>query len=212
MNFEKFVSLYSEYNLIPVYEIITADLLTPVMAYLKIREKNSNSFLLESVEGIGRLARYSFIGKNPSKIISNKGLSLTVYQNGKTQTLECSILEYLKTCVSEYNHPFLPELPYFSGGIVGYFGYENIALIENSIIFTGKDELNTPDSIFGIYDTIIAFDHFKHQIILINNVFVDNSKTAETQYSEAKSKIAALKMELSSNIGYKSDFKISDFL
>ncbi len=78
MDFKTFLELSKTYNKIPVYEKITADLLTPVLAYLKIREKNSNTFLLESVEGIGRLARYSFISKNPSKVFTNAVTKLTI--------------------------------------------------------------------------------------------------------------------------------------
>ncbi|OGV15902.1 MAG: hypothetical protein A3J84_09805 [Ignavibacteria bacterium RIFOXYA2_FULL_37_17] len=76
MDYNLFTKYAAEYNIVPGYKIISADLLTPVAAYLKIREDNSTSFLLESVEGIGRLARYSFIGLNPSEIISNNGNEL----------------------------------------------------------------------------------------------------------------------------------------
>ncbi len=72
MNFEQFKELAKDYNLIPVYEVITADMLTPVLAYLKVREKGTQSFLLESVEGTANMARYSFIAKKPEKIIKNR--------------------------------------------------------------------------------------------------------------------------------------------
>ena len=78
MNKNEFLELAKSYNVIPVYERITGDMLTPVLAYLKLREKDKFCFLLESIEGIGRLARYSFIAKDPVKIISNRGMKLTI--------------------------------------------------------------------------------------------------------------------------------------
>lgn len=72
MDYKTFKELSTEYNLIPVYEIITADLLTPVLAYAKLRKKGVQSFLLASVQGSLSMARYSFIGIDPEKIILNK--------------------------------------------------------------------------------------------------------------------------------------------
>ena len=84
MNLQQFKEYAKEYSLIPVYEVITADLLTPVLAYLKIREKGKQNFLLESVEKSANMARYSFIGQNPIKIFSNKAYSITEQTNGST--------------------------------------------------------------------------------------------------------------------------------
>ncbi|VAX23798.1 Anthranilate synthase, aminase component, partial [hydrothermal vent metagenome] len=97
MQKEQFIELAKTYNVIPVYERITGDLLTPVLAYLKLRQKDNFCFLLESVEGIGRLARYSFIGKDPIKIISNRGSKLTVIKDGEKEEFEKNIFEYLKS-------------------------------------------------------------------------------------------------------------------
>jgi anthranilate synthase component 1 len=83
MDFNKFKSLANEYNLIPVYEFMTADMLTPVIAYLKIRQKGTNNFLLESVEGSENLSRYSFIGKDPAYVFSNKGELITIQNQTK---------------------------------------------------------------------------------------------------------------------------------
>ena len=167
-----------EYNLIPVYEVITADLLTPVLAYLKIREKGKQNFLLESVEGSSSLARYSFIGKNPELIIRNKYLEITEHVNGTSKVMHKSIFEYIREELKKYKQPKLEAIPYFTGGIVGYLGYENIALIENVIKFN-SESFNNPDSIFGIYNTILAFDHYKHQIILITNVKIESDTNLE---------------------------------
>ncbi|MEW6196793.1 MAG: anthranilate synthase component I [Bacteroidota bacterium] len=209
MDFKTFLELSKTYNKIPVYEKITADLLTPVLAYLKIREKNSNSFLFESVEGIGRLARYSFISKNPSKIFTNIGTQLTIVEKGKTATIEKNIFDYLAEEISMYKDAKIDELPDFTGGIVGYLGYENVSLIEDVIQFTGEKNLQIPDSIFGIYDTLIAFDHYKHQIILIENVTIDADTNPETAYKQAKEKLHELRKQLSAPLDCELKFSAS---
>lgn len=209
MDFKTFSELSKTYNKIPVYEKITADLLTPVLAYLKIREKNSNSFLFESVEGIGRLARYSFISKSPSKIFTNAGTQLTIIEKGKTTAIEKNIFDYLAEEISKYKDAKIDELPDFTGGIVGYLGYENVSLIEDVIQFTGENNLNIPDSIFGIYDTLIAFDHYKHQIILIENVTIDVDTNPETAYKHAKEKLHELRNQLNAPLNCDLKFSVS---
>ncbi|MEJ2507693.1 MAG: anthranilate synthase component I, partial [Ignavibacteriaceae bacterium] len=172
MTFKEFEKFAQNHNVVPVFERVTADLLTPVLAYLKIRNTGSNHFLLESVEGIGRLARYSFIGKNPRKVFYNRDKNLTIVENGQN------------------------DLPDFSGGIVGYLGYENIGLIENVIKFTDNCQLDTPDSFFGIYNTLIIFDHYKHQLIILTNVLIDKNKGLRTLYDEAKEKLKKIREEI----------------
>ena len=206
MNFEEFVELSKAYNVIPVYERITGDLLTPVLAFLKIREKNKYCFLLESVEGIGRLARYSFIGKDPAKIISNKGNLLKIIKNGDVETKQRNIFEFLKEEIKSYKFPNIDDLPDFTGGIVGYLGYENISLIENVIEFNHNENSTNPDSIFGFFNTLIAFDHFKHQLLLITNVHINGNSDIEFEYNNAKNILADLKREISTPLKYKSDF------
>ena len=145
MNFNRFKELAKDYNLIPVFEVITADLLTPVLAYLKIREKGKQSFLLESVEGNSNLARYSFIGKNPIKIIQNKRNEILERINGNARSFQGSIFENIRNELKQFKQPKIDELPDFTGGVVGYLGYENISLIEKVIKFN-SESFNNPDS------------------------------------------------------------------
>lgn len=207
MEYYKFFELAKSFSFVPVYERIAADLLTPVLAYLKIREVNSTSFLLESVEGIGRLARYSFIGVNPSEIISNKRHELKVIANSNEETGTENLFDYLKHKIAGFNYPYLEELPYFTGGLVGYLGFENISLIEDVIKFEEESNPIAPDSILGFYKTIIVFDHFKHQIILITNVDVSDKINIQSKYHDAKMIIKDLRTLLSKTVEHKSDFK-----
>jgi anthranilate synthase component 1 len=193
MDREKFKEYAKNYNVIPVYEMITADLLTPVLAYLKIRKKDNFSFLLESVEGIGRLARYSFIGFSPSVIVQSQKNKVIVKSENSTKVYENGILNYLNDQVNSFKHPKIADLPDFNGGIVGYLGFETISEIENSIVFNNNKTDKFPDSILGLFDSIIAFDHFKHRIIVITNVILNNDSNLDVVYDKAKNKISELK-------------------
>lgn len=205
MNFEQFASLSENYNYIPVYEKITADLFTPVIAYLKLRKAGKQSFLLETVEGKESLGRYSFIGIDPLKTISNKGMSLTISKGGLDETRNQNIFDYLKEELHTRNHPALEELPSFTGGTVGYLAYENIALIENRLKFESVED-DICDSILGVYDTVLAFDHYKHQLIIITNVEIKKGDVVEVLYADAKKKIRELRKALSVPLSFESDF------
>lgn len=210
MTFEQFRNLTNDYNLIPVYDIITADLLTPVMAYLKIRQSGRQSFLLESVEGSLSLARYSFIGVDPEKTIKNKKKKLFI-NNGSTEIIkENSIFDQLREEVKGIKQAKLPELPYFTGGIVGFLGYENISLIEDVLKFDYPD-LNEFDSTFGIYKTILAFDHYKHQIILITNAQINEHDNVESTFNLAKDVLSNLKTLLLNSDILTNKFKITEW-
>lgn len=207
MKFEQFKEFAKSYTLIPVYETITADMLTPVLAYLKIRKPGVQSFLLESVEGSANMARYSFICIKPEIIVSNNGIELTEKQNGKSSLRQQSIFDFIKKEIKKHRQPKIDSLPGFTGGMVGFLGYENISLIEKVITFNyaGSD---TPDSIFGIYNTVLAFDHFKHQIILISNAVIEPGTNIQNAYQSAVNNIDALKKELADPKSYYSDFKL----
>lgn len=210
MNYEQFEILTKSYNLIPVYEMITADLLTPVLAYLKLRKNGQQSFLLESVEGENSIARYSFIGVAPISTISNRGNTITIKSDDNTKTVKDNIFDLLDEISKRYNQPKLKELPDFTGGYVGYLGYENISLIEKSIQLSQNEEIEF-DSVFGLYQTIVAFDHLKHQLILISNVHLKENSDHQLEYHKAKTKIKKIKNSLTEQINYKSDFSVVNF-
>ena len=208
MDYKLFEELSKTYNYVPVFERISADLLTPVSAYLKVRVENGASFLLESIEGIGRLSRYSFIGLQPDEIISNHQFDITIKSGDGTKRITGNIFDYLQGKIKEFNYPKIDELPYFTGGLVGYIGFENMALIEEVLEFK-YNSLPFPDSILGFYKTIIAFDHFKHQIILITNVETsdfDSDVECQSIYLKAKAELKRIRALLGKPIDYKSDF------
>lgn len=211
MKYEEFIKLKKEYNLIPVYEVLTADMLTPVLAYLKIRQSGKVSFLLESVEGSKNMARFSFIGIEPIKIISNNGESLLINENGNEILIQKNIFEFFRETMSVYKQAKIEGLPDFTGGLVGYIGYENISLTEKVISFENNN-FDNYDSILGLYNTILAFDHYKHQMILITNVFVNENENPEEIYNNGKETLNRLKNLLKKPIEYSSDFSVEDSL
>lgn len=209
MDLKKFNELAESYNLIPVYEIITADLLTPVLAYAKLRQKGKQSFLLESVQGSLSMARYSFIGVDPEKIILNEKNVITEIVNGEVKKFNGNIFDFLKNVNENIRQAHLPELPEFTGGLVGFLGYENISLIEPVVTFDYDLQFHY-DSNFGIYKTIIAFDHYKHQIILIHNTLIDKHSDPEQLYNNAKKKLSDLRRILLSTAAKIDSFRLTN--
>lgn len=174
---EEVKKLRAQGNVIPVYKSVIADFLTPVSAFLKLEKDRPHAFLLESVEGGETIARYSFLGCDPFLILR--------YRNGKP----ADFMNNLRATMSRFNSVKLPHLPPFTGGAVGYFGYDMVRLIEE-IPNTGADDLGIDDAVLMFYKTVLAFDHLRHQIHIISNVIVDDSKESlETQYIQAVEEI-----------------------
>lgn len=166
----------SQGNLVPICREIIADLETPVSAYLKINRGNY-SFLLESVEGTERLARYSFIGTDPYRVlITRKGDNLNP-------------LPLLAAELNCYRMVPIPELPRFCGGAVGYLSYE-VATHFEKLPSPINDPLGLPESIFLFVDTILVFDHVTHKIKILSQVKLNGD--LEKSYSEAVEKIEAM--------------------
>jgi len=156
-------------NLVPVCRDIQADLETPVSAYLKIARGNY-SFLLESVEGGERLARYSFIGAEPLLVL---------------RTRDQKQVDPL--CLAERElarlHPVsIAGLPRFHGGVVGYLSYE-VARYFERLPYPGPDPQGLPESIFMLADTLLVFDHLTHKIKVVSHAHLDGD--VDTAYQEA---------------------------
>jgi len=159
-------------NLIPVYREIVADMETPVSAFLKIN-RGGNSFLLESVEGGQRLARYSFIGTEPYR-------DFTIRAKDKTDPLKIIAAELHK-----YKAVPLEGLPRFSGGAVGYLGYETVRRFED-LPSPANDPLNLPEGRFMFVDTLLVFDHVTHKIKVLSYVNLDGEMDKAYQQAAAK--------------------------
>jgi anthranilate synthase component I len=159
-------------NLVPVYREIVADMETPVSAFLKIN-RGGNSFLLESVEGGQRLARYSFIGTEPYR-------DLTVKATDQTDPLDTISKE-----LHQYQVVPLEGLPRFAGGAVGYLSYETVNRFEK-LPSPEKDSLNLPEARFMFVDTMLVFDHVTHKIKVLSYVKLNGNLDKGYQKAVAK--------------------------
>jgi anthranilate synthase component 1 len=194
--FEEFKECASRGNLVPVYKEILADLDTPVSAYMKIGGE-PYSFLLESVEGGDKWARYCFLGCGPSIIIETKGSTVTVRNNGVEQKQNvggAAPLSVLKEILSRYQPVDMPGLPRFSGGAVGFISYDMVRYFENLPDQT-EDDLDIPDSIFIITDTLLIFDNVNQTIKVVSNAHTEG-RDLEEVYKETTAKIDALAKKL----------------
>lgn len=189
----------TERFVLPVSKRLSADLLTPVSAFLTLRAPNAYTFLLESVEGGENLARYSFLGKNPYRIVKAYGDTVDVEHLDEAHSApapEGNIFMVLQHYLDAYAEVPVPGLPRLRSGAVGYLSYDAVRLVEH-LPDMPPDDLNLPDAIWCFYDTVVAFDHVKHQLILIANAFIDPDSDVEAAYYRTQSKLAALEEELS---------------
>ena len=209
---------------VPVNRRLGADLLTPVSALLALRQRSNCAFLLESVEGGEHMARYSFLGRDPYRIIRATDREVTV-KNVRTNeveiTPETDIFHVLHRYMEEFVEVELPGLPRFRCGAVGYLGYDTVRLIEH-LPHPPADDLQLPDAIWCFYDTLAAFDRLKHQIVLISNVFITPDSNLEEDYLHATEKLDDIEDHLRSpyespdpvRLGsqpFKSNFAREDF-
>jgi anthranilate synthase component I len=186
---DDFSAKASQGNLIPVYREIMADLETPVSAFLKL-DRGDFSFLLESVEGGEKWGRYCFLGGEPSIIFQSKGSRVEITRSGDAEVQEgVDPLDALERLMSEYHPVEVEGLPRFVGGAVGYLTYDMVRFFERLPDHT-VDDLNVPDSMFMITDTIVIFDHMLQKIKVVSNAFVDGPP--EKAYQQAIAKIEQL--------------------
>jgi anthranilate synthase component 1 len=166
-----------------------ADLETPVAAFLKL-DRGDFSFLLESVEGGEKWGRYCFLGSEPSIIFQSKGRRVEVTRDGQSEVQEgVDPLDVLKQLMGEYHPVEVEGLPRFFGGAVGYLSYDMVRFFERLPDRT-VDDLNVPDSMFMLTDTIVIFDHMLQKIKVVSNALVDGPP--EKAYQQAIAKIEQL--------------------
>ncbi|WP_103019131.1 anthranilate synthase component I [Salinibacter altiplanensis] len=188
---------------VPVHARRSADLLTPVSAYLALREDTPYSFLFESVEGGEKLARYSFLGRDPYRVLTGREFGATVkIDERRTPAPEAdlsspsgSIFEVLDAYLGRYEEVELPDLPRLRGGAVGYLGYDAVRLVEH-LPDAPPDDLGLPDAVWCFYDTVAAFDHVRHQLVLMANVFIDAETDLRAAYDHAHTRLADLEADL----------------
>jgi anthranilate synthase component 1 len=202
---EQFLQLATRGNLIPVTRRILADFETPLSAYRKIRG-HGESFLFESVEGGEHLGRYSFVGCSPRALVRQQGSRVEVREGGRVVdkftvapkagagAARCvkDGLAVVERVLQSYRPVAVPGLPRFTGGAVGYLGYEFIHDIEPVVPRPPRNELHTPAMYFLITDELLVFDRVSQTITILVNAILDAAPSAETAYERAVFEIERL--------------------
>ena len=205
---EEFLRLAKRGNVIPVYRQILADFETPLSAYLKL-EGRGPAYLLESVEQGERLGRYSFLGSSPSLIVESRGreMQLKSPQENRRWTTPTDPLQELEQLLKGYWSVPVAGLPRFSGGFVGYAGYDLVRFLEP--VGSPKPALlGLPDSVWILSDTVVIFDHIEHLMkVVANAVIPSGSKArladrARTAYLKATRRVDALVRQLKQPLWY----------
>jgi anthranilate synthase component 1 len=197
-DFKEFSRLAQSATLVPVVKSVSADLLTPVSAFLSIAENEPHAFLLESVERGERIGRYTFLGARPYMRLRARGSAIEIERGRKSEHHEGNVFEFVKLLLSEHQPATVPGLPPFSAGAVGYFSYDVVRQLEK-IGQRAKDDLCLPDCELMFFDRLLAFDHLRHQIHIVAAADVSRENPRRA-YDRAVRDIAALERKLAGGL------------
>ena len=185
----EFCQLAKQGNLIPVYQELLMDLETP-LSFFKRLERDQYSFLLESVEGSERWARYSFLGTRPQRIFKAHGKEVEIIEHGKSRRLTSPApLKTLEELLKDYRPVTVAGVPPFFGGALGYVSYNAVEQF-HGIAGTKEDPLGLPEIFFLFVQTLIAFDNLKHTIKVLDNAQVDDQTDLRRAYDASVKRIA----------------------
>ncbi|HET7102765.1 MAG TPA: anthranilate synthase component I [Terracidiphilus sp.] len=194
-NRKDFLALAKDHTLVPVCRTLTADLETPVSAFLRAAWPQRECFLLESVENGEQVGRYTFIGLEPYKRIVARGRQIAITENRQTNSLEGDIFKVLHEALDGHKPARLPGLPPFTAGAVGFFAYDAVRQIER-LPELARDELAVPDACLLFFDEVLAFDHVRKEIWLVVTADLTVEKPAAA-YDRALKRLASLEKRLS---------------
>jgi anthranilate synthase component 1 len=188
-DFETFVKMSAEGNLIPLCREILADTETPVSALMKMSGQ-SHVFLLESVEGGEKWGRYTFLGADPQLIFTVRGNEVVIEKDGEARTFphRGNPLGHLKDILDGYRPVPLPGLPRFFGGAVGFLGYDMVRYFER-MPCRNPEDAGIPDAIFLVTDALVIFDNVRHTIKVVTCVTVNDGDDLHALYESAAGRI-----------------------
>jgi anthranilate synthase component 1 len=187
-SFKEFQRLAKQGNLIPVYDVFSADLLTPVSAYLRLAQGARYSFLLESVEGGEKIARYTFAGANPEEVFRYVNGACVLESKDRMIWEERDPISFLREHMAQFRPVRLPGLPPLVAGAIGYFSYDMVRLIER-LPKRLRDDIGLYDAMLMFYRGIIAFDHVQHRLWIVRNVYTNGRGSVRAKYDAAVKEI-----------------------
>jgi anthranilate synthase component I len=200
-DYKQFAALAGEATLVPVAKTVAADLRTPVSAFLSIAADEPNAFLLESVEGGEKVARYTFLGARPYMVLQAHGNRITLENHGKKQEIEGSIFQVLDGLLREHKPAQVAGLPPFTAGAVGFFAHDAVRQLEK-LPSLGRDDLKIPDCALMFFDRLLAFDHVRHEIHIIATADV-RCHSPRQAYARALRDIARIEKQLAAPLPKK---------
>ncbi len=196
--FEQFQTAAQTGAVVPIYRTLLGDHLTPVTAYERLAANSAYSFLLESVVGGERIARYSFLGANPRRVIKASDHRVVIEDRTagdppvRREFESADPLRDLEELLKPIKGTVIPGLPHFLGGAVGFAGYDTVRYLEpEKLAQAPTDTRGLPDLVFGIYDELVIFDHVQKTIIVVANAHIDRRPYKQI-YDEAAARIDAI--------------------
>jgi anthranilate synthase component 1 len=193
-DYKEFVRLSRRATLVPVAKSISADLLTPVSAFLAVADGEPDAFLLESVEGGEKIGRYTFLGVHPFLRLESRGSEITIERGRKVERRTGSVFEVIKELLQQHRPAAMEGLPPFTAGAVGYCAYDIVRRLEN-IGTHASDDLNVPDCVLMFFDRVLAFDHLRHQIHIVASADVTR-ESPKAAYERAVRDITRIEKKL----------------
>ena len=165
-DYKEFLRLSRSATLVPVAKSISADLLTPVSAFLAVADGEPDAFLLESVEGGEKIGRYTFLGVRPFLRLESRGAEIKIERDRKIVRRTGNVFQVIKELLQQHRPAAMEGLPPFTAGAVGYCAYDIVRRLEN-IGKHATDDLDVPDCVLMFFDRVLAFDHLRHQIHIV---------------------------------------------
>src|SRR5271166_1332961 len=196
--FKEFSRLARSATLVPVVKSVSADLLTPVSAFLAIAKQEPHAFLLESIERGEQIGRYTFLGARPYMRVRARGSVIEIERGRKREHRRGDVFQVVKQLLGEHQPALVPGLPPFTAGAVGYFSYDVVRQLEK-IGEHAKDDLSLPDCELMFFDRLLAFDHLHHQIHIVAAADVSRENPRRA-YDRAVRDIAALERKLATGL------------
>jgi anthranilate synthase component I len=194
----EFLSLSRTATLVPLAKSVSADLLTPVSAFLSIADDSSDAFLLESVEGGEKIGRYTFLGVDPYMRLVARGSEIVLERGRRRERVEGDLFQVVRSLLRRHRSAHPPGMPPFTGGAVGYFAYDSVRRLER-LPNLAKDDLHVPDCALMFFNRVLAFDHVRHQIHIVAAVDV-SEEPAKKAYERALEDIADLERRLAAGV------------
>src|SRR5437588_3495838 len=183
-DFREFQCLSKQGNLIPVYDVFSADFLSSASASLRSGQGVRYSFPLESVEGGEKIARYTFAGAPPEEIFRYANGACVLDSRDRVVWEERDPISFLRERIERFRPVRLPGLPPLVAGAIGYFSYDMVRLIER-IPKRLRDEIGLYDAMLMFYHGLVAFDHVQHRLWVVRNVFTEGGGSPRAKYDAA---------------------------